>query len=148
MAKDFHIMIVEDSPEDYEVLSRAIKKAEMPAQMTHCFTGEEAIQLLTHLSSSSDSYDLHDTTLPDIILLDLNLPGTDGYGVLEFVKARNDIAYIPVIVFSTSTNPTDIKKSYKMGANSYIPKPQDLKSYKEMALHFKGYWMDCVFLYK
>ncbi|MGE4313344.1 MAG: response regulator [Pseudobdellovibrionaceae bacterium] len=135
------ILAIEDSPEDFEVLARALRKAEMQARIIHKTDGESGLAALAQGVQATES---DERILPDMILLDLNLPATDGFGVLERLKIDARFSSIPVIVLSTSSNPTDIRKAYKLGANSYISKPQDLKGYIEMAGILKEYWVSCV----
>lgn len=136
-------LVVEDSPEDYEVLQRALKKADLPVNLVRCADGESA---LTMLENFQDTPHGCNTRLPELILLDLNLPGTDGFEVLEKVHNHEDFKVIPVVILSTSSNPTDVEKCYKLGASSYISKPQDMNKYIEMAEALKTYWIEHVHL--
>ncbi len=134
-------LVVEDSPEDYEVLQRAVKKAEIPVNLVRCADGESALELLENFGNTEHGCN---TLLPELILLDLNLPGTDGFDVLEKVQAHENFRVIPVVILSTSSNPTDIQKCYKLGASSYISKPPDMGKYIDMAEALKIYWIEHV----
>jgi CheY-like chemotaxis protein len=77
-----------------------------------------------------------------MILLDLNLPGTDGRKVLDEIKSNEDFKAIPVIVLTSSSDPGDVDRCYRAGANGYIQKPQDLKSFLEIIRRLKEYWLE------
>jgi two-component system response regulator len=77
-----------------------------------------------------------------VILLDLNLPGTDGREVLEEIKRDADLTRIPVIVLTTSSDQRDIDRCYQAGANTYIQKPVDLESFFRAIAQLKEYWFE------
>ena len=118
--KEHHIMCVEDSPEDFETIKRAFKKVGMINPIIHFDDGDEALEYLFRKGAYSDSKKY---PRPNTILLDLNLPGTDGYEILSEVKQDEALKKIPVIVLTTSSDERDIEKCFQAGANSYIVKP-------------------------
>lgn len=133
------ILVVEDSPEDFEVLQRAFRKAEILLPLTRCVDGDDALDYLFIRGKYKD-----DTAVPPaLIVLDLNMPGTDGFGVLERIKTHSELMHIPVVVLSTSRSEEDVRRSYKAGANSYIAKPVDMSGYVRMAELLKSYWFEC-----
>ena len=79
---------------------------------------------------------------PAIILLDLNLPGTDGREVLEQIKQDKSLKSIPVVIFTTSSNPRDIEACYQYGVNGYIIKPVDVNELKRTIQVFLSYWLE------
>ena len=81
---------------------------------------------------------------PAIIMLDLNLPGTDGREVLTVLKQDRDLQAIPVVVFSTSSNPKDIESCYCQGACGYIVKPMDFNKLQQLVNTFLTYWFEVV----
>ena len=85
---------------------------------------------------------------PNLILLDLNMPGTDGREVLAEVKKSDQLKSIPVIVLTTSTDERDIEGCYQMGANSYVKKPVDLEGFMQSVQRLKDYWFEVVILPK
>lgn len=85
-------------------------------------------------------------SIPSIILLDLNLPGTDGRKVLEEIKQDEKLKTIPVIVFTTSSNPKDIETCYRFGVNSYILKPMSVQKSKHVMQSIVDYWLSIVVL--
>jgi CheY-like chemotaxis protein len=132
------IFYVEDDPDYAFILQTAID--EMPGDLTVSVVedGKEAITKLSSFSNTKNT--------PKLILLDLNLPGLSGLDVLKTIKEMPFLKYVPVILFSTSDNPKDIKASYEFGANAFVTKPDGynnllncLKSMHEFwFLHHRG----------
>ena len=95
--------------------------------MLHCASGDDALDFLYHRGR----YTPATAPRPGIILLDLNLPGTDGREVLAEIKAEHGLADIPVVVLTTSADQRDVEACYQAGANSYVQKPVDLDALHE-----------------
>ena len=139
------ILIVEDSDIDYETTLRAFKKSNMANPIHRCEDGEEALDYLHRRNQYSEA---ESSPRPDIILLDLNLPGTDGRDVLEEIKKDPKLRSIPVIVLTTSADDKDINKCYQVGANSYIQKPVDLQGFLLAIQRLNEFWFEVVLLPK
>ncbi|MCP4271342.1 MAG: response regulator [Gammaproteobacteria bacterium] len=131
------IMLVEDCPEDYETTVRAFKETGLSNHVIHCKDGDDALDYLFNRDRYSDPAKF---PRPAIILLDLNLPGTDGREVLSEIKRDESLRKIPVVVLTTSSDEMDIDRCYSAGANSYILKPVDLDSFFDTIKRFKDYW--------
>lgn len=127
------IFIVEDNPDDYLVIERSLKKAEVNNDLRHFESGEEIMQ---HISKPG-------AVMPSLILLDLNLPGTDGREILRLLKGDPNLNKIPVIIFSTSAHEKDINDCYRMGANCYIEKPISYKDYLDITVRLRDFWLTC-----
>jgi len=139
------ILIVEDSDIDYETTIRAFKKYKMANPIQRCEDGEEALDYLHQRNRYSAA---ESSPRPDLILLDLNLPGTDGREVLEEIKKDPKLSTIPVIVLTTSSDEKDINKCYQAGANSYIQKPVDLQGFFTAIQRLREFWFEVVLLPK
>jgi CheY-like chemotaxis protein len=139
------ILLVEDSPEDFEVTVRALRKAGLANPIFRCEDGDEALDFLSRRGRFADP---EAAPRPGIILLDLNLPGTDGREVLAAVKADPALRPIPVVVLTTSTDERDIDRCYQAGANSYVNKPVDLEGFMRAIQGLKDYWFEIVILPK
>ena len=124
------LVVVEDSEQDYEMLLRAVKKTDIECAIHHCETGEEALDYLAN-----------DGKYPSLILLDLNLPGTDGRDILKTIKMNPALKSIPVVIFSTSSNLKDIEVCYENGANSYVVKPMDVSRLQECIQILLLHWL-------
>lgn len=139
------ILIVEDSPTDYEATVRALKKSGLANPIYRCEDGDEALDYL-YRRGKYDDRDL--APRPGIILLDLNMPGTDGRDVLDDIKANDKLRAIPVVVLTTSSDDRDIQKCYDAGANSYVKKPVDIDGFFESIQRLNDYWFKIVVLPK
>lgn len=139
------ILIVEDSPEDFEATVRAFKKSGLANPIHRCIDGEEALDYLYRRDSYADP---EKSPRPGLIMLDLNMPGLDGRGLLTMIKSDCNLKKIPIVVFTTSTDERDIDKCYKEGANSYISKPVDLNGLMAAIQRLHDYWFEIVILPK
>ncbi len=136
------ILLVEDNPEDYATTVRALEKAGVHNPIRRCEDGDDALDYLYQRGK----YDFQSAPKPGVILMDLNLPGTDGREVLDEIKADPDLKGIPVIVLTTSTDERDIRACYQAGANSYVRKPVDLSGFMDAMERLKEFWFDTAIL--
>ena len=134
---DVTILLVEDSPTDAAILSAAFDDVgcQWPIQIAQ--TGDEALALLGQIDSHAHVY-------PQLILLDLNLPGKTGHEVLREIKRNIVWQAIPTIVLSSSATPSDIYKSYQLHANAYITKPTNFSDYQLIAQKIYDFWLKTV----
>ena len=123
LAPDQPILLVEDSPEDRAVTLRVIKKAGLPNPVFCCDDGDKALDFLYHRGPYADPAK---SPRPGVILLDLNMPGTDGREVLSVVKKDPNLKTIPIVVLTTSLDERDIDAVSELGAQSYIVKPVEI----------------------
>jgi len=131
------ILVVEDSAEDFTALGRAFRKNALQNPVLRCEDGDQA---LTYLQGYGKAVGWP-AGLPAIVLLDLNLPGTDGRTVLATLKRDPVLHTIPVIVFSTSSSLRDIEECYQLGANSYLTKPIEYAALEEKIRATITYWL-------
>ncbi|ESA35614.1 chemotaxis protein [Leptolyngbya sp. Heron Island J] len=131
---DVTILLVDDSPTDAAILSAAFDDVgwQWPIQIAQ--TGDEALALLQQLDESANAH-------PQLILLDLNLPGKTGHEVLGEIKQNAVWQTIPTIVLSSSATRTDIDKSYQLHANAYITKPTHFSEYQVIAQKIHDFWL-------
>lgn len=140
---DQTILVVEDSDEDFEALIRAINKCRIIQTVHRCETGDQALKYLKREGIYSD-YEAF--PIPLFILLDLNLPGTDGRDILKEIKSTNGISHIPVIIFTSSAHHEDISVCYDNGANSYVQKPVAFDDFYTTINNVINYWVNQVTL--
>ncbi len=139
------ILVVEDSEDDYMATVRAFKKAGLANPIDRCVNGDDALDYIFHRGKyTSVNYDAP----LGIILLDLNMHGTDGREVLKTIKRDDSVKSIPVIVLTTSNDERDIQACYAEGANSYMHKPVEIKGFIEAIVRLKEYWFEVVVLPK
>ena len=128
---------MEDSAEDFAALGRAFRKHALLNPVLRCEDGDQALEYLQGHGKAMGWPPM----LPAIVLLDLNLPGTDGRMVLEVLKKDRQLLAIPVIVFSTSSSTRDIEHCYQLGANSYLTKPIEYAALEEKIRLTIQYWL-------
>ena len=131
----FEILLVEDNPGDVGLTQEALKDTEAENNLTVVGDGQEALDLLRNKGKYANS------PAPDMILLDLNLPGTDGREVLAEIKADPQLKRIPVVVLTMSQAERDILDSYDLHANSYISKPLDQDQFNTVLKAVQAYWV-------
>jgi two-component system, chemotaxis family, response regulator Rcp1 len=134
------ILLVEDNEGDIELTKEAFDEAKFRNNLHVVEDGEEALDFLFKRNGNENA------TTPDIILLDLNLPGTNGREVLEIIKADTNLKRIPVIVLTSSQADKDVIESYDLHANCYIVKPVDAIKFMSVVQHVENFWIDIVCL--
>lgn len=134
---DDYILVVEDSEVDFDILSRAFRRVKFNPRIHHCTDGDLA---LAHVNATLAPE--KKLLKPSLILLDLNLPGTDGREVLAILKSSMGLQHIPVIVLSTSNNNNDIRYCISIGAEKYLQKPISADEFTETANIIKRFWND------
>jgi CheY-like chemotaxis protein len=132
------ILVVEDSTEDFTALGRVFRKHALRNPVLRCEDGDQALEYLLGYGSAVG----WPQTLPAIVLLDLNLPGTDGRTVLDTLKRDTRLHSIPVIIFSTSASERDVEDCYRLGANSYLTKPIAYSELEEKIRLIIKYWLE------
>ena len=138
------ILLVEDSPEDYEATVRALTRSGLANPIFRCDDGESALDYLFHRGQFAGN----NAPRPGLILLDLDLPGIDGREVLAQIKIDPELKTIPVVVFTISNDEQEIAKCYQAGANGYVKKPVNLESYLNAINRLTNYWFEIVVLPK
>jgi CheY-like chemotaxis protein len=127
------VLLIEDSQTDAEILSRAFREAQVDHEITHFASGPVAIEHLRQALVAD---------WPDLVLLDLNLPGIDGHEVLRSIKSDPGLRAVPVVVLSTGHRDDEVRQAYLTGANTFIAKPHDFDSYRELVEALALYWRD------
>lgn len=130
-----YVLVVEDSEIDYEIIVRTFKRVEFFPEIYHVKDGDEALDFLNLVSQVNSK-----KSMPSLVLLDLNLPGTDGRQVLTAMKTDETLKKIPVIVLSTSDNTNDIEFSLRQGAEKYLRKPVSMVDFATAVNVIKDYW--------
>ena len=132
------ILVVEDSDEDFTALRRVMRQLSCNHPIYRVTDGDDALAYIYHQGVYSD---VEKAPRSHLILLDLNLPGTDGREVIQEIKEDKTLKKIPIIVLTSSSNPKDIEACYLHGANSYLLKPVGLEAFKQTIYTFLEYWL-------
>jgi len=128
------ILLIEDNDSDVWMIKDAVKNSRV---IEHCHVVNDGIEALKFLNKEGE---FSKSALPDLILLDINLPKKDGFEVLAELKSNSCLHKIPVIIITSSSNIEHIKKSYNMFANCYIVKPGEPKEFEEMVRSIESFW--------
>jgi CheY-like chemotaxis protein len=138
MTRSRIILVVEDNPDDVELTRRAFERSRVANEIVVASSGEAA---LDYLFGRGDHADRDLGVMPELVLLDLNLPGLDGLGVLRALRANERTRRLPVVVLTSSNEESDRIRSYDLGANSFVQKPVDYAQFIEAARQLGLYWL-------
>lgn len=137
-AHEVKILLVEDSDSDAELATHALKKHGLADKLLRIKNGAEAIDYLF----AQGAYAARDPEqLPQLILLDLDLPVLPGIQVLSELKSHPSTRNIPVVVFTSSQSVQDVARCYKLGVNSYVNKPNESEEFSRVMAELGMYWM-------
>lgn len=140
-AKPLDVLLVEDNPADFRLTQEALKEGKMLCNLSWVKDGVEALDFLHRRGAYAGA------VVPDLILLDLNLPKVDGREVLAEIKAHPQLRRIPVVILSTSKAEEDILRSYDLHANCYVTKhPVNFDSFIQVIRSIDTFWLAVVTL--
>ena len=138
MNSTIEILLVEDNPGDARLTLEAFKEGKVINNLSVVHDGIEALAFLRRQGQYAD------VPVPDLILLDLNLPRMDGRQVLAEIKTDPQLMNIPVVVLTTSASQDDIERAYSSHANCYITKPVDLDQFLRVVQSIESFWLSLV----
>ncbi|MBC7382092.1 MAG: response regulator [Bacteroidia bacterium] len=136
--KPIHILLVEDNDGDILLTTEALNEGKISNIISVVKDGWEAIQFL----EKNGKY--LDVQIPDLILLDVNLPKMNGHEVLKNIKANEKLRQIPVIILTTSSSENDVHLSYQNYANCFITKPVDVGDFLKVVSYIENFWISIV----
>jgi CheY-like chemotaxis protein len=136
--KTIQLLLVEDNMGDQRLTMEVLKDSKVCSKMHTACDGVEALAFLHKEGKYADA------PTPDLILLDLNMPRKDGREVLAEIKADAELRRIPVLVLTTSSAESDIKKTLDLHANCYITKPVDLEQFANVIKTIEEFWFNIV----
>jgi len=134
--KMLHLMHIENNDDHAELVSATVMESQLPCKISRFADAESGLAFLTPNNIDSTCTQ----AFPDIILLDLGLPGINGYEFLTTLRANNMTKGIPVVVLTTSNQEKEISRAYKAGANSYIVKPASMEEFVIKLAEMSMYW--------
>lgn len=137
MTRGRTILLVEDNPHDVELTMVAFEKSGVANEIVVARDGKEALDYLWGRGLHAGE----DQRLPEVILLDLNLPKIGGLSVLKQIRSHERTRRLPVVVLTSSTEDSDLIRSYDLGANSFVRKPVDFVQFTAAARQLGLYWL-------
>lgn len=137
-APSARIMLIDDDPLDAELAMTGFREIGSPHCIHHIGSGQAAINYLTGTGEYADRGEF---PIPDLIMLDLKMPGIDGFAVLQNLKSRPELRRLPVIIFSNSRDDDDRRACYDHGANSYLVKPTTYDGVVDVCRQVEAYWL-------
>lgn len=138
MSKPLEVLLVEDDEDDVLLTREALKDSKVIVSMSVAQDGEEALKRLRRQPPFETA------PVPELVLLDLNLPRVSGREVLKELKSDPALKKIPVVVLTTSAADTDVLKCYDLGANCYITKPVDFEQFQRIIKVIDEFWLTIV----
>ena len=136
--KPIHILLVEDNEGDILLTTEALEDARILITLSVVKDGRDAIDFIGRQGK------YHGVDLPDMLLLDVNLPKKNGHEVLRYIKENEHLKHIPVIMLTTSSSPKDINLSYNNYANCYITKPIEAADFLAVVATIENFWVSIV----
>ena len=130
-----HVLLVEDSPGHIRLTQEAFLEANEEIQLHVVADGVDAMSFLRHEGEHADA------PVPDLILLDLNLPRMDGREVLAHIKADDALKAIPTVILTMSEAEADILASYRLQANAYVKKPVEWAAFEAVVKSINDFWL-------
>ena len=132
------ILLAEDNPIDAELAFRALNANAGGGQVVLVTDGAEALNCLYRRAS----FNAREAGHPTVVLLDLKMPKVDGLGVLRQIKCDSELKHIPVVMFTSSREETDLAHCYELGANAYVVKPVAFAEYRAVLHHVRTFWLE------
>jgi len=133
------VLIADDDPNALYLLRDAFRKAEVPCQLVEVTDGQQAID---YLSGKPPFNDRSQHPFPDLIVLDLQMPSVDGFGVLKWLRGHPDLDHLHVAVLSSSNRQIDQAEARRLGAHDFHVKPSDFTSWARLAHDLQIKWLE------
>jgi len=142
-SKSVVVLLVEDDPGDQKLVKMTLADQGIVSEIYITGTGEEALEYLLRSKNGDEQ-----SPMPDLILLDLNMPGMGGKEFLKHIKSDEKLCSIPVVVLTTSDSEIDVQQCYKLHAAGYVQKTTSLKEFRETVKKLSKYWFATLSLVK
>ena len=132
--KEVEILLVEDNNGDVLLTTEALQNWDIKNRINAVCDGEEAIRYLKASSTENMGQ------LPDLVILDINLPKLDGKQVLQFIRSDADLQHLAVVIFSSSVNEKDVREARELKADLYVQKPAELQHFFDAVHTIEQFW--------
>lgn len=131
--RDFEVFLAEDNPDHADLATDCLTSGSTDLTITHFDNGAKLLTVLRKRSEAGED-------MPNLLLLDINMPGMNGFDVLAEMKAHEDMRLIPVVIVSTSRMARDVRQALTLNANSYSTKSRDFDLWEATLLGIRDYW--------
>jgi len=138
MSKPIQVLLVEDNPADADLVKETLETSKLYIEITALPDGVQALAYLL------GQFPYEVATIPDLILLDLNLPKMTGRQVVTEIKKHESLRRVPIVILTSSDAEQDIVKSYELGANCYVTKPVGLDAFQKIVRSVETFWFTVV----
>jgi len=132
------ILLIEDSIDDVLIMQRALRALQVANPLVVLHRSEQAVEYLTPKEKAIDG---RGSPLPQLIVLDLKLPGMDGFEFLGWIRTQPELKHLPVVVITSSPYSADLRQAYQAGANSFLTKTADFSQFKASLREVTEYWL-------
>jgi CheY-like chemotaxis protein len=129
------VLLVDDSPQDVRLTREALKGSRFRIHLKVATTGEEALEVLRHQGRHVNA------ARTNLVLLDLNMPGMDGFEILAVMKQDAALRSIPVVILTTSDSESDVLRTYDLQANAYVTKPAHVDQFESTMKAIENFWI-------
>lgn len=138
MTRPVRVLLIEDNPGDADLTKETLEAGKILVDISVAIDGPSALDRLLRRPP------FENVDLPDVILLDLNLPKMDGKAVLAEVKKHEDLRVIPIVILTSSDAEADVVASYRLGASCYVTKPVGLEAFRKIVGSVEDFWFTVV----
>jgi len=138
MRRKAHIMLVEDNHSDQVMVERALEDGKIACDLTILPNGQKALESLRDMLLSD--------SLPDLVLMDINMPVMDGKQTLQEIRSDLELKHLPVVMLTTSNREKDVIESYRLGVNAYLTKPVLDSEFIKTIQQLENFWFELVVL--
>jgi len=138
--KSIHILLIEDNEGDIMLTTEALEDSRIVNNISVIKDGRAAIDFFEKMSTNA----IDQRSIPDLVLLDINLPKKSGHEVLYYLKHNEKYQHIPVIMLTTSSSENDVTRSYKNYVNCYITKPIEAADFMNAVAKIEDFWINIV----
>ncbi len=132
------ILLIEDNDDDVKLITRAFKKTKLPSRLE---VARDGVQALAYLFGEPPYDDRGRYPAPALVILDLRMPGVDGYDVLARMKEREELRDVPTVVLSAVREAASVGRTYELGAAVYFVKPSGVGAFDRVAREIENYWL-------
>lgn len=136
--RDYDLLLIESQPDEIAPFIDSFEETHRTNTVHVVTDGDEALDFVHRRNDHSD------VPRPDLILLDLHVPGRSGEDVLTELDARKELSRIPVLVFTSSDADEDVARSYELNANAYLKKPTEAAEFERLAQSIENFWLEQV----